>query len=664
MATNSIGSAALILSTNFGGMIQGLNQAGDSIGSWVNMALDKVFLLSNGMQGALTAIGFPPTFAKSLSDVSESIDKASKKSRVLGVSTATMIGLTHASALAGVQTDDLSKGMQKLARNLASARSGSSEAVSAFAEVGIAQEDLRNLSLEDTFLRTAQAISEIQDPASRIRIAMELFGRGGAALLPLFESGSRGISNMANEARRLGTANITDEQALAIEEMNDNWTRVGMSIKGVWTQLLIGLTPVLSDIAKSLVEIWVSFQPIVMTAAQFIQAGWEIVKSAIGSIVSAIQEIPDWLSNALIGVGVFIAGFMAFQQIVSIIGLVKAAFIALKAVMLANPIFLIATVITAIISAFVDWEAVIKDIGENWESIKGAFLIGLSLLVDGFDLLLAAVQKVLDIMSLGGLLGDWSSGIRSFRSDVQATSQDLAQAGLALNRLRNPPSSNTPPIISAEEQERLNRLGGMQNGQVPEWMRAGFQMQQQANELFTRDGAERAKAIADLNKSLEESFQNFGMSQDEQRLARIRQLGASAEELQRLQSQMDRNLGQQLEADADPLTKFREEMDRINRAFESGNLSFRAFTTLRDRALDGAERALAIPEVRFSGAVLAGSREALDAQVRHNFQDNNLSAEERQARILERNNELQAESNELFRRLIANDFGFGDFEEV
>lgn len=658
MAQNSIGSAALILSTNFGGMISGLQQAGTGITSWINSVQEKMFLMSSGITGAFSAFGLPATLGAQIQQVADSINHASKVGQSLGVLPENFIALERAAHLGGVGTEEFEKGVTKLARSQSQALGGNQEALASFQSLGISLQDLQTLSLDQLTMRTADGFRNIAGSAASVNTAMTLMGRGGAALLPLMNRGSQGIQELINRARELGTANLTGEQVNQIREMKGAWKQVGEAIQGIWTQLTAGFAPILTDIAKAFVDIWIAVQPTVISAASFINAGWQTVKVWIVGIAEAIQNIPEWLSNSLIGVGVFLAGWVAFGQVVAIISAIRTAIVALTAVMMRNPIFFIAGIIAAVVSAFVDWEAVIDAVKESFGTLESAMLSAAALAVEAWDKVLLVVEKVLDFLSIGGRLGDWASGVRDLREEVQGTATELTNASAQAARLRNtlnPPAGDFRP--TPELQAWANSLQGDMS-----WNQGALQFQTQfVAHAFEPQFIERVKQIRELEKQLDTSFRTFGMSQDEQRLDQIRQLGATAEELRNLQGLINRNLGQQLERDADPLAQFNEQMERMTRAFESGNLSFEAFTRLRDRALEGAERALQVPEIRFANIATSGSAAQVEAQIRHQFGDTTLSPQERTNRLMEIANDLQTRANDEARRFY-NQFAEGLFD--
>ena len=80
---------------------------------------------------------------------------------------------------------------------LSEAGSGSKSANETLSALGLTFKELQALEPDKQFEVLADRISGLKDPADRTRAAVELFGRAGADLLPLFEQGAAGIEDVA-----------------------------------------------------------------------------------------------------------------------------------------------------------------------------------------------------------------------------------------------------------------------------------------------------------------------------------------------------------------------------------------------------------------------------------------------------------------------------------
>jgi lambda family phage tail tape measure protein len=208
------------------------------------------------LQGALEKLGVAllvdklVEFGKSTLEAADNIAKMSERT---GVSVQDLGGLQHAAALSDVSMQSLEKGLRKLSTTLSDARAGNQQA----------KDNLHALGIEATgasggIITTTSALSQIADKmastqnnANKTALAMKVFGKSGSDLIPMLNEGSAGLQKMQDEAKRLGLV-MTDEDATAIEGMNDNLTRLKEVTQGLIQNFLAGLAPAVNQIADAL----------------------------------------------------------------------------------------------------------------------------------------------------------------------------------------------------------------------------------------------------------------------------------------------------------------------------------------------------------------------------------------------------------------------------
>ena len=78
-----------------------------------------------------------------------------------------------------------------MARFLLNAEQGLTAATDTLDELRASVDDFAGKSPEDQFDLFAQKISEIQDPTKRAALAMRVFGKSGAQLLPMINGGKK-----------------------------------------------------------------------------------------------------------------------------------------------------------------------------------------------------------------------------------------------------------------------------------------------------------------------------------------------------------------------------------------------------------------------------------------------------------------------------------------
>jgi hypothetical protein len=121
-----------------------------------------------------------------------SADRIQRLSDVTGISVSGIQDLDHAAQEAGNTLEQVTTAISQMQNRLAS---GDDSAVSAVRALGLNLRELRELAPDEQFIEIAHAIAQIEDPAVRTQVAMDIFGRSGAIILPLLRSNIRDVAD-------------------------------------------------------------------------------------------------------------------------------------------------------------------------------------------------------------------------------------------------------------------------------------------------------------------------------------------------------------------------------------------------------------------------------------------------------------------------------------
>lgn len=178
-------------------------------------------------------------------------DELGKISQKFGVSVEALSRYDHAASLADVSTGELANSFKFMNNSLVDASKGSEASVKAYELLGLKFQDLIRMKPEESFLMIGDALSKIESPALKSALAVDIFGRAGANLLPMFKDGAAGISSAAQEAERFGLA-ITSVDTAALEAANDAVSKIGSAANGAARQFAVGLAPAVSSTVEAL----------------------------------------------------------------------------------------------------------------------------------------------------------------------------------------------------------------------------------------------------------------------------------------------------------------------------------------------------------------------------------------------------------------------------
>jgi TP901 family phage tail tape measure protein len=280
--------------------------------------------------------------ARMFATVGDDLEEMSQRT---GVSVEALSELGFAADIAGSDLETLETGIKHMQRAIVEAAGGSESAQQALAKLGLSAADLAGLSPDEQFKRMADGIARIEDPALRVAVAMQIFGRSGTKLIPLLAEGASGIEALQEQARRLGLT-ISAETAHDAAELND-------ALDSLWRVVRQGVFTIGSALAPTLKELAERITRIIVTATDWIKRNREVVVWALkvaaavaatgialivlGVTVSGIGAALGLLAGVLSGVGtVFGIIGAGIGALLSPIGLVVAAVVGLGGALLVS----------------------------------------------------------------------------------------------------------------------------------------------------------------------------------------------------------------------------------------------------------------------------------------------------------------------------------------
>lgn len=186
----------------------------------------------------------------------EEADVLAKHSEALGVSAIQLQGWQHAAKLSGSSAEEFDAAFTKFTRNVAEAADGGKAQADAFKAVGVSIKDAAgHLGAPIELLDGVVAgLENIHDPAKRTQVVMDLFGKSGARLLPLFSEGTEGLKKLRAEVEELGFG-FNETFLEDAQEVNDNVDRLKLGLKGLVIQGIGPLLPGLTDFTKNAVGV-------------------------------------------------------------------------------------------------------------------------------------------------------------------------------------------------------------------------------------------------------------------------------------------------------------------------------------------------------------------------------------------------------------------------
>lgn len=206
-------------------------------------SIDKAFKV-----GAAAVATAGAAFFAMTKSVINNADSVAKASRSIGITTESLSSLQYAAELSGISSDQLNDAFRRLNK-------GAADGNKAFAAMGVSVRDSQgNLKASDALLKdVSDKFASYKDGAEKSALAQELFGRSGANMISFLNSGSEGLSEMQQEAEKLGIV-ISGDLAKNSEIFNDNLNRIQKSVTGLVVDIAGPLVNALASITTEFLK--------------------------------------------------------------------------------------------------------------------------------------------------------------------------------------------------------------------------------------------------------------------------------------------------------------------------------------------------------------------------------------------------------------------------
>jgi hypothetical protein len=209
------------------------------------------------------------------------IEKAAQKT---GFAAETLQVYGLAAQQIGIDQEVVTKGLIKFQKSMGDLELGSVKAKNAIKELFGNSDALKGLPDEARLNKVTEALAKMEPGAKRTSVAIALFGKAGAELLPVIDNlGAQGFDNLKKKLEDYGLA--LDEQGIQrMRQAEAAMADLKLAARGIQMQFTEGLVPALSDVGEGL-------------AGTIGPAGWKGFGEAAGS---AIKGAMLWVGTFII----------------------------------------------------------------------------------------------------------------------------------------------------------------------------------------------------------------------------------------------------------------------------------------------------------------------------------------------------------------------------
>ena len=236
------------------------------------------------LKGTITAVtGVGTAFIKAAKDTAQAGDDIAKGAAKANLSIKGYQELSYVLSQSGASIDGVKNAMLKL-------ETAASNNNKAFKELGISSEDLKNMSPEETFNKTIEALQGVTDESKRSQLAAALLGKSfGTDLGSLLNQTSEETDALRKRAHDLGLV-MSDDTAKSAEAFNDSLDDLKSSLTGIRNNLMSQFLPDIKNVMDGLTSIFTGSDT---------EAGLKKISDGVSSISKTILEnAPAILSAA------------------------------------------------------------------------------------------------------------------------------------------------------------------------------------------------------------------------------------------------------------------------------------------------------------------------------------------------------------------------------
>lgn len=291
-----VGSLRLILgmdAADFEAGVKRINSHMDKMaakfGAVAGIAQEFASQFINRIGNAFQAVS--ENILKAISDA----DKLGDLAQSIGINVEALSRLQYAASLAGVDIEKFGVGVTKLSKALQEIAGGANEtpAAKAFTALGISVKDAAGalLPTEEIIARIAEKFSGFADGANKTALAINIFSKSGATLIPFLNQGRQGIAELMAEADRLGIT-LTSKTAAALGQTNDNIDKLAARTSAMWKIIANDLSPAL----LTLTQRWIDDAK----AANGLSSVFELVGASVRLVVAEMIKLDGFVRRQAI----------------------------------------------------------------------------------------------------------------------------------------------------------------------------------------------------------------------------------------------------------------------------------------------------------------------------------------------------------------------------
>lgn len=248
MGASTLGELKVILGADPSDLEKGLGAVQARFATFGKALASTMAIAAAGVTAAAVAIG------SQIKSAIDNADKVNKLSQSAGMTTEEFTRLRYAADLADVSQETLGKSASKLSKAMIDvAGGGAGPAKQAFDALGVSvtNSDGTMKSASTVLGEIAGKFENYRDGAAKTALAVALFGKSGADMIPVLNAGKQGLQESGDEAARYGLV-LDKKTTSAAEAFNDNLKRMEKMNEGIIVQITARMLPAFEQLSEAM----------------------------------------------------------------------------------------------------------------------------------------------------------------------------------------------------------------------------------------------------------------------------------------------------------------------------------------------------------------------------------------------------------------------------
>ncbi|MBK6800416.1 MAG: hypothetical protein IPG83_02695 [Novosphingobium sp.] len=238
--------------------LDAIEKRGERMGQSLKRGFDVAKGAAVAFAGALIIDKLGQAIAQGL-EYASSLEEVAMQ---VGVTTDALQEYRYAATQVGLSTQEMDMALSQLTRRAGEAANGTKAQAQAFDTLGVSVRTANNemIPTGDLIPMIADGLQKIESPAQRATILMDLFGKSGQKLEPLFSEGARGIEEFKRQAHDLGMVldrNLIRQADQAADRVAELKTQLSVNIAGAVASnanAILGLANALATLTSSSIQ--------------------------------------------------------------------------------------------------------------------------------------------------------------------------------------------------------------------------------------------------------------------------------------------------------------------------------------------------------------------------------------------------------------------------